>query len=361
LLPIALGSGLDGARLLTARDPTALRALPTLSCYLKRTCLDALLTTLSVNNLMAIWATREQNPNLRVIIREATSLNREISQGGRAHYRFLPALVRRWYPEAHAVVAPSQGAAADLLQIAPELAGKVATIYNPVDVDRIQRLAAAPVEHPWFRPGEPPLVISVGRLEPEKNFPLLLGAFALLAKHRSLRLMILGEGSQRHPLRRLAAELGVGAAVELPGLVDNPFAFVQRAALFVLPSNWEGFPNVLAEALACGCPVVSADCPSGPGEILENGQFGRLVPVNDDAALAEAMQQVLDSPPPSERLRARAELFSVDRAVDAWLDLLLSDYVEVRSPAPAGSNEIELSVSATNGQGFERPFDRHCA
>src|SRR5690606_22847420 len=157
----------------------------------------------------------------------------------------------------------------------------------------------------------------------QKNFPLLLQAFARLRGERPLRLVILGEGSERPALQWLIAERGLGAEVDLPGVVDNPFAFVQRAALFVLPSNWDGFPNVLAEALACGCPVVSTACPSGPDEILDNGRYGRLVPMDDVDALATAMAETLERPPPSDLLRGRAAAFSVDRAVDAYIDVML--------------------------------------
>jgi glycosyltransferase involved in cell wall biosynthesis len=124
-------------------------------------------------------------------------------------------------------------------------------------------------------------------------------------------------------LKTLPGILGVGEDVALPGFVDNPLAFMARSSIFVLSSLYEGLPGVLIQALACGCPVVSTDCPSGPREILNEGRVGPLVPIGDDAALAEAIEAILDDPPPSGRLRTRAELFSVDRAVDNYLKLLL--------------------------------------
>jgi len=139
---------------------------------------------------------------------------------------------------------------------------------------------------------------------------------------RPARLLILGEGKKRTTLEALARKLGVASDVGLPGFVDNPFAYMARAAVFVLSSAWEGFGNVVAEALACGCPVVSTDCPSGPAEILDGGAYGPLVPVGDDAALAKAILSVLETPPDPERLRARAALFSVDRVADQYLEVL---------------------------------------
>jgi glycosyltransferase involved in cell wall biosynthesis len=140
---------------------------------------------------------------------------------------------------------------------------------------------------------------------------------------RPVHLVILGEGGKRRNLEQQLHELGVEADVELHGFVGNPFAWMSRASLFVLSSAWEGSPGVLIEAMACGCPVVSTDCPSGPDEILAGGRYGRLVPVGDDAALADAITETLDATTDREVLRARAREFDVDRAVEHYLDVLL--------------------------------------
>ena len=176
-------------------------------------------------------------------------------------------------------------------------------------------------------PGAPPGILAVGRLHPQKDFTTLIRAFATLRK-RPVRLVILGALSRSNPgyageLIALAETLGVADDVAMPGFVDNPIAFMARAAVFVLSSRYEGLGVAIIEALACGCPVVSTDCPSGPSEILERGRFGPLVPVGDYVALAQAIEAVLDHPPPAEILRARAEFFSVDKAVDQYLGLLL--------------------------------------
>ena len=127
----------------------------------------------------------------------------------------------------------------------------------------------------------------MGRLSPEKNHALLLHAFARLRAGRSgVRLAILGEGSERAQLENLRDELGLADRVLLPGWVDNPHAWMARAALVALSSDWEGLPTVVIEALACGCPVVATDCCHGPREILDHGRYGRLVPVNDVSAFA---------------------------------------------------------------------------
>jgi glycosyltransferase involved in cell wall biosynthesis len=200
---------------------------------------------------------------------------------------------------------------------------RITTIYNPVVTPALAGQAQAPLTHPWFAPGSPPVLLAVGRLHYQKDFPTLLRAFARVRAVRAVRLLILGEGDQGAALRASAQELGITTDVELPGFVLNPFAYMARAAVFVLSSAYEGLPGVLIQALACGCPVVSTDCPSGPAEILEGGVYGPLVPVGDDVALAKAILSTLNTRPNPDWLRTRAAEFSVDRAVDRYLEVLL--------------------------------------
>jgi len=198
----------------------------------------------------------------------------------------------------------------------------ITTIYNPVVSVTLQEQARAPLVHPWFAPGNPPVVLGAGRLEAQKDFPTLLKALARVLAVREVRLMLLGEGKDRPLLEALARDLGIAEHVELPGFVGNPFAYMARAAVFVLSSTYEGLPGVLIQAMACGCPVVSTDCPSGPAEILDGGVYGPLIPVGDVGVLTQAILAQLDAPPDRERLRARAALFSVEHAVDQYLHVL---------------------------------------
>lgn len=179
-----------------------------------------------------------------------------------------------------------------------------------------------PLEHPWLGEGKPPVILGVGRLTPQKDFSTLIHAFAQVRTVRDCRLVILGEGELRAELEQLVASLGVQDSVQLPGFADNPFAWMSRVRLFVLSSRWEGLPNVLIQAMACGAAVVSTDCPSGPDEILEGGKWGKLVPVGDVEALAEALSenlQVLDVVNSIER----AMFFNVENAINAYLRLLM--------------------------------------
>jgi glycosyltransferase involved in cell wall biosynthesis len=248
----------------------------------------------------------------------------------RAWGPLLRALVRRSYRRADAIVANSQGVAADLAQLLAPPRPQIVTIYNPLPVAEIQSLSRAGVEHPWLAPAGPPLLLGVGKLKLQKDFATLIRAFARVRAVRPAHLVILGEGEERARLERLALELGVASDLALPGFTENPWAWMARAAVFVLSSAWEGFSNVLAEALACGCPVVSTDCPSGPAELLENGRYGCLVPVGDDRALADAILATLEKPPDPDPLRARAASFSVDTAVDHYLEVLLGTRAAAR-------------------------------
>jgi glycosyltransferase involved in cell wall biosynthesis len=231
-------------------------------------------------------------------------------------------MLARWlYPQAHRVVAVSHGVATDILHLYQLPTAKVAVIYNPVVTPELIARSWEAVEHPWLAAGEPPIILGVGRLTAQKDFATLIRAFARVRQHDEARLIILGEGEHRPILEQLIGELGLQAWVALPGFVENPYAWMRRAAVFVLSSRWEGLPTVLIEAMACGTPVVATDCPSGPREILEGGKWGKLVPVGDAVGLAEAICQTLKEGSPSD-LSIRASDFSLERAVESYLQVL---------------------------------------
>ena len=227
--------------------------------------------------------------------------------------------VRRIYGRADRLVCVSAGVADDMAGILRRDASGFCVLPNPVITPEHDARALEAVDHPWFAEGQPPVVLGVGRLSRIKNFPLLVRAFARVRRECECRLVILGEGKHRSRLLALAAKLGVAGDLDLPGFVDNPVAYMSRAALFVLSSRWEGFGNVLVEALACGTPAVSTDCPSGPAEILSDGVYGPLVPVDDDVGLSRAMLETLASPPDAGFLREAALPYTLDRSCEAYL------------------------------------------
>lgn len=176
-------------------------------------------------------------------------------------------------------------------------------------------------DHPFFG-GADKVIVAVGRLHPQKDFLTLIRAFHLLQQQLQCKLVILGEGEQRRSLEAEVARLGLTESVALPGHVGAPGSYLAHADLFALSSQYEGFPTVLIEALACGCPVVSTDCPTGPHEILEGGRFGPLVAVGDPAALAEAMRATLQAPLAAATLMERGRTFSIEAATDRLLGVI---------------------------------------
>jgi glycosyltransferase involved in cell wall biosynthesis len=232
----------------------------------------------------------------------------------------------RKYEEMHTIIAVSHELADLLIHQLGLPATKVVTIPNGVDLSAIEAQAAKPLDDPWFSSGSPPVIVGAGRLSRQKNFPLLIEAFALLRKEQDARLMILGDGSPdaRRRLEGLAVRLGVAQDVRLAGYIDNPMRFFSRAGLFVLSSLWEGASNVLLEAMACGCPVVATDCPTGVKEQLDHGRIGPIVPMNDASALARAMRMRLNAPRDSEMLRTQAGRYRQDEILERYFKLLSS-------------------------------------
>jgi len=313
--------------LLPRKPHGTLRCLPALVRYLRAERPAVLLSAEPDLNLVALWARRLAGLSVRTLISERIHLSTHLRDGAERRkwrWRFIVPLLRRMYPEADRIIAVSHGVADDLRMLVGLPSELVTTLYNPVVDSELAKQADAPIDHAWFVPGAPPVIIAVGRLAEQKDFPALLRAFAQVRAQRQARLLILGEGRMRGELTALGRALGIAEDLSLHGFASNPFAYMARAAVFVLSSTYEGLPGVLIQALACGCPVVSTDCPSGPAEILENGQYGRLVPVSDPAAMAQAILSTLDAPPDRGLLQKRASLFSVDRAVEQYLEVLVA-------------------------------------
>lgn len=295
--------------------------------YLRQELPDALLTHHTLCNLMALLAKRLAGVATQVVVTAPMPLSNEL-KGKREKkwlWRFIPQMIHQVYPWSTAIVSVSNGVANDLAAVALLPRMGIRTIYNPVVTPELREKAHHPLCHPWFLSGTPPVIIGAGRLKPTKGFQTLLRAFACLRTQQKLRLMILGEGKEQPILEDLTRKLGIMSDVEFPGWVPNPFAYMARASVFVLSSISEGFGNVLVEAMACGCPVVSTDCPSGPSEILANGKFGPLTPVGDHKKLAECIQTVLKNPLDQRQLQARADKFSVKYTADQYLACLLRE------------------------------------
>lgn len=194
---------------------------------------------------------------------------------------------------------------------------KVSFIPPPINLESIRKRSLEPFTHPWLSEDKSkrdiPVLLAVGRLAKQKNYPELLRSFAILKQSRSVRLLIIGSGkkSYRAALERLAYDLGIQDDIDFLGFVSNPYKYMQASNAFVLSSHWEGFGIVLAEALACDMSIASVDCPDGPREILGEGQYGHLAPLYCDGALNRAMEEALDNPKSRTLIRVKAELYGL--------------------------------------------------
>ena len=289
--------------------------------YVRREQPAALLSTLAHANLIALAAKLLLRGRLRVVTRIANTYSEELAVGSFKHRQALR-LLKLILPVSDGIVAVSQGVADDLSELIPAASHKITTIYSPVVRPELVDQAADPVSHLWFKAGCTPVILSAGRLTTVKDHATLLRAFTEVRRTRPARLVILGVGPERENLLELAESLNVSQHVDLPGFEVNPFAYMSISKVFVLSSRYEGFPNVLVQAMACGTPVVSTDCRSGPREILEDGKWGQLVPVGDWRRMADAIIETLDNPTPSEKLVARASTFSADASIGRYLEVL---------------------------------------
>jgi len=283
----------DNIRVIDLKSPRVLYSLPGLIRYLRQERPHALLSALDHANIVALWAKKLSRVPIRVVVSVHSTLSRASTNATSIRARLIPSWARIFYPWADAVVAVSKGVADDLIKLTELPQEKVHVIYNPVVTPELFAKADEPLDHPWFEPSEPPVILSVGRLTPAKDYSTLIKAFALVRKEMPARLMILGEGEERPKLEALIRDLGLEKDVALPGFVNNPYKYMKHAAVFVLSSQWEGLPTVLIEALALGIPVVSTDCPSGPAEILNNGEYGRLVTVGNEKELAQNIKATI--------------------------------------------------------------------
>lgn len=281
-----------GTRTVDLRCGRAVNAPRPLAQYLRRETPDVMVGTQGHANLAAVFAKRLAKVPTRLVLTEHLAATPKPEGAKDLIYR---PLARRFYKDAEAVVAVSEGVAKSLVDNVGIAQKLVRVIYNPVLTKRYWQALQEEVGHPWFAHGQPPVVLGVGRLVAQKDFPMLIRAFREVRNQMEARLLILGEGPDRPQLESLVGELGLHDDVSMPGFLPNPLSMMARSGVFALSSVREGLPTVLIEALATGVPVVSTDCESGPREILQGGKLGPLVPVGDAPALAAAIQTALNS------------------------------------------------------------------
>lgn len=282
-----------------------------------------LLANVDHNNVAAAMARAVSGTATKVIICQHNPLSKGYHATVNWKHRMVPWMYRALRSNIDHAVAVSRGVAAELVECGGLPPEKVSTIYNAVIGQDFYSRAQAPVDHPWLNTHDRPVFVTAGRLVAMKDHHTLLRAFARLRQQRPARLIVLGVGPMQEELQALTQTLGVEEDVDLAGFVQNPLPFMRASDAFVLSSRSEGFGNVLVEAMGCGTPVVSTDCPHGPADILEGGRYGTLVPPRDPEALADGMASVLDSPDrwPESLLMQRAHAFSYDACADNYFRL----------------------------------------
>lgn len=313
----------DKVRVIDLNFPRVLASLPSLIRYLKTEKPHAILSTLDYANVIAIIARTLTRGSQKIAVRVANNISTRKRYTKSIRDRLATGLVKYTYNWVDQVIAVSQGVAEDLVKSHNIPHNQVTTIYNPAITPELLDKIQEPLNHPWFAPEKPPVILGVGRLTAQKDFTTLIRAFAYLNQQHSARLMILGEGEDRAKLESLVKSLDLEQQVSLPGFIDNPFPYMKQASVYVLSSCFEGMPNTLLQAMVCGTPVVSTDCPSGSREVLEDGKWGQLVPVGDVEAMAEAILVSLQGEtqrPSREILETR---FGLDTIIDQYLSVLL--------------------------------------
>ncbi|MFB1295264.1 glycosyltransferase [Mycobacterium sp. pW049] len=308
------------------RPKRIIAAVPALVRYLRRRRPDALLVTEPACNISVILAKILSGTSARVLIRESmfpsTAVKEDPHRSTRIAYRLAPIL----YRYADVIVSIASDMTSDLARWARINPSRITTIpVNPVVTPTLQAAAKEAPDHHWFEDTDIPVVLGVGRLHRQKDFPTLLRAFERVRATRPCRLLIIGDGPMRGELDDARAASPYADDIDLAGFSPRPFPYMANCDVFVLSSRYEGQPNVLIEALASGAPVVATDCPSGPRDILDGGRYGRLCPVGDVIAMAEAISATLDAPVDRSLSKARGSDYTLEKSVALYLEALSPD------------------------------------
>ena len=311
----------NGVRVIGLDAPRIRQGFMPLMRYLRSEKPDAVLASMWPLTTLAVLVARIVRFRGRLVVSEHNTLSRSAPNNG-IRGMVLGASMRLINGRADSVVGVSAGVVKDLHAMGLNRSSGT-VIHNPVAISSASDMPNDWTAHPWLRVQRPLRVVAVGTLKKQKDYPTLLRAVKrLVDSGRPICLLILGGGPLEAELKDQRAALGLQGSVFFGGFVADPTPFYHAAGLFVLSSAWEGFGNVIVEALAAGTPVVSTDCPSGPAEILENGRYGRLVPVGDDAALASVVASCLDEIHDRDALRKRAADFAVEKVAAKYLQLM---------------------------------------
>lgn len=308
----------DGVRVIDLQVSRALWAIPKIIRYLRSENPLAVISAQDNVNVVTLLARRLASSKVPISVSVHNLHTTDASQSILSKRYWTRFAVRLTYPWATCRIAVSSGLGDVMAEVTRLPRDSIDTVFNAVVTSSTVKQAEAGCPHPWLAGSDVPVILGVGQLTFQKDFDNLIRAFGLLREQRPARLIILGHGFREDALKKLVGELGLEEDVLFAGFVQNPFAYMSRVSLFVLSSIHEGLGNVLIEAMSCGCPSVSTDCPHGPREILDGGRFGPLVAIGDTVGLSRAMANVLDYPLDPQALKARAAEFEVNHIIDEY-------------------------------------------
>jgi glycosyltransferase involved in cell wall biosynthesis len=303
---------LNASRLLTGFIPLGL--------FLRKKKPKVVISAMKHANIIILVASKVFFTDTLIIVTEHNHVQLSIQSLSRPVGWLIKKLIQLTYPWAKNIVAVSEGVAESLKVLIKFQSNKINVIYNPIIYPGLEKKKKEYPQHRWLIAKKQPVFLAAGRLTDQKDYPNLLRAFSLLVKKVPCKLIILGEGELRMKLERMVKEIGLENSVDLFGFVENPISFMNHCDVFVLSSKWEGFANVIVEAMYCGAKIVSTDCLSGPREILEKGKWGKLVKICDPVELADAMLKSLSLSKLS--VEQRANFFSTKRSTDKYLNLI---------------------------------------
>jgi glycosyltransferase involved in cell wall biosynthesis len=296
-----------------------LKKLWTLIKYFRREKPDVFFSVSDTDNI-AMLAKKISRANTSVVTVLEICLSDPLSWMKSSIKRIL---TLRSYHYVDGIVACSQGVAEDLVSLTGLDPKRIKVIYNPIDISYIIKKSQEPANTVLSTESKVPFILGVGRLVKQKDFITLIKAFSIVRSHKLIKLFIVGEGEMRPELQSLIKVLHLEQDVEMLGFQINPYVYMRNASLFVLSSIYEGFGNVIVEAMAVGTPVVSTNCKSGPSEILDNGKYGKLVSIRNPEVLADAILNALDTFSDSKALQQRARDFDIDLITDQYVKLAL--------------------------------------
>jgi glycosyltransferase involved in cell wall biosynthesis len=289
--------------------------------YLRKERPDLLITANPYIDIVGVIINRLAGQPSQQAVTIHTARSADDMSGKKRVKQMYEVLCRLLYPRAHHIVAVSNAVARDTKAYF-SLQKPIRVIYNPVVNPSLYKKSEAIPHHSFYKDKQVPILLAIGRMTTQKDFPTLLKAFAEVRQKLSAKLLILGEGEHRKMLESLAKDLHLGDDLSMPGFVDNPYPYIKQADALISSSTWEGLPTVLIEALALGTAVVATDCPGGSSEILEGGKYGRLVQMKNPSALATAMLAALGEVPDKSRLMERGQAFSLEASALGYLRLL---------------------------------------